>query len=136
VRRDPGRLIPIDWAVVPPAVGPGDVTRVHLLLRPNTERDGHWNNEAEPLRVWLDAPPGWKVDRREARAPQPPAAVSTEPREVQFELKAPPTLEAQAVEIPGYALYYVCQEADGVCLFRRQDLVLAVAVTGPVPSPE
>jgi len=135
VRRDPGHLIRIDAAVVPPAVGPGGVTRVHLLLRPSAERDGHWNNEAEPLRVWLDPPPGWSVDRREARAPQPPAPVSTEPREVQFELKAPPALEGQAVELPGYALYYVCEEADGVCLFRRQDFVVPVGVTGRVTPP-
>ena len=135
VRRDAGHLIRVDSAVVPPAVGPGGVTRVHLLLRPNTERDGHWNNEAEPLRVWLAPPAGWSVDRREARAPEPPTAVSNEPREVQFELKAPSVLEGRTVEIPGYALYYVCEEADGVCLFRRQDFVVPVGVTGRVPRP-
>jgi len=132
VRRDTA-LIRVDAAVVPPAVGPDSVTRVHLLLVPNAADQAHWNNEAEPLRVWLDPPGGWSVDRREARAPQPPAAVSTEPREVQFELKAPPVLEGRTVEVPGYALYYVCQEADGVCLFRRQDFILAIGVSGSSP---
>jgi len=136
VRRDTDRLIRVDTAVVPPSVGPGGVTRVHLLLRPDAGLEGHWNNEAEPLRVWLDPPAGWRVDRREARAPQPPIAVSTEPREIQFELMAPPVREGRPVEVPGYALYYVCEEADGVCLFRRQDFVLSVGATGgPRRSP-
>jgi hypothetical protein len=132
VRRDTVRLIQVDTAIVPPAVGPGGVTRVHLLLVPNAARQAHWNNEAEPLRVWLDPPAGWRVDHREAQAPQTPAAVSTEPREVQFELMAPPVLEGRPVEVPGYTLYYVCEEADGVCLFRRQEFVLSVGVTGPI----
>jgi len=136
VRRDTERLISVDTAVVPSAIGPDGVTRAHLLLVPNAAHQAHWNNEAEPLRVWLDPPAGWRVDRREARAPQPPAAVSTEPREIQFELKAPAVLEGRPVEVPGYALYYVCEEADGVCLFRRQDFVLAVGVSGASrPSP-
>ena len=80
--------------------------------------------------MWLDPPPGWSVDRREGRAPKPATAVSTEPREVQIELQAPAVLEGRTVEVPGYALYYVCQEADGVCLFRRQDFVLPVGVSG------
>jgi hypothetical protein len=136
VRRDAGRLVRVEVAVVPPSVTAGGVTRAHVLFRPDLGSQGHWNNEAEPLRVWLDPPPGWSVDRREGRAPQPPAAVSTEPREVQFELKAPPALEGRTVEVPGYALYYVCQEADGLCLFRRQDFVLPVGVSGvPRRSP-
>jgi hypothetical protein len=133
VRRDAGRLIRVDTAVVPPAVGADGVTRLHLLLRPAPGSEAHWNNEAEPLRVWLDPPPGWSVDRSEAHAPPPPTAVSTEPREVQFELQAPPALAGQAVEVPGYALYYVCQEADGVCLFRRQDFTLSVGVSRAAP---
>ena len=78
---DTGRLIRVDAAVVPPSVGPGGVTRVHLLHR-------------------------------------------------QFELEAPPALAGRTVEVPGYTLYYVCQEADGVCLFRRQDFVVPVGVSG------
>ena len=130
VHRDDGRLIRVETAVVPPSVGPAGVTRVHLLLRPNAEHAAHWNNEVEPVRAFLNPPAGWSVDQREARARQPLSAVSTEPRDVQFELKAPPALAGQAVSVPGYALYYVCQEADGVCLFRRQDFVLSVGVAG------
>ncbi len=136
VRRDTERLIRVDTAVVPSAIGPGGVTRVHLLLVPDAARQAHWNNEAEPLRVWLDPPSGFRVDQREARAPHPAAAVSTEPREVQFELQAPPVLEGRHVDVPGYALYYVCEDANGVCLFRRQDFVLSVGVSSaPRPSP-
>lgn len=129
VHRDVSPLVRVEVAVVPPSVEPGGVTRAHLLFRPDPAREAHWNNEAEPLRVWLDPPAGWSVDRRESRAPQPAAAVSTEPREIQVDLQAPPRLEGRAVAIPGYALYYVCQEADGVCLFRRQDFALPVGVS-------
>jgi len=136
VRRDTGRLIRVEAAVVPPSIGPGGVARAHVLFRADAGHEAHWNNEAEPLRVWLIPPAGWSVDRREARAPQAATAVSTEPREVQFELKAPSVLEGRTVEVPGYALYYVCQEADGVCLFRRQDFVLPVGVSGAPPPGE
>lgn len=136
VHRDDGHVIQVDTAVVPPAIGPGGVTRAHLILRPGAGGGAHWNNEAEPLRVWLNPPAGWAVDRREARAPQPPLAASRETRELQFELKAPPALAAGTVTVPGYALYYVCEEADGLCLYRRQDVALSIAVAGgPHPLP-
>lgn len=130
VHRDNGRLIRVDTAVVPPTIAPDGVARVHLLFHPSPERKAHWNNEAEPLRVWLNPPAGWSVDQKEARAPQPPVAVSTESRELQFELKAPAARTAGTVSVPGYALYYVCEKADGVCMFRRQDVAIPVVVTG------
>ncbi len=130
VHRDDGRLIRVDTAVVPPAIAAAGVARVHLLFHPSTARKAHWNNEAEPLRVWLNPPAGWSVDQKEARAPQPPVAVSSEARELQFELKAPAAQVAGTVDVPGYALYYVCEKADGVCMFRRQEFAVPVAVSG------
>jgi hypothetical protein len=32
--------------------------------------------------------------------------------------------------IPGYALYYVCEDVEGLCLYRRQDLELQFTVVG------
>jgi hypothetical protein len=133
VRRDDERLVHVESAVVPPAVGPGGVVRAHLLFRTDAGQSAHWNNEGEPLRVWLDPPAGWSAERRETRAPQPRTAVSTEPREVQVELQAPPEAGAGPVPIPGYALYYVCREADGVCFYRRQDFQVSVDVS-PAPG--
>ena len=32
-------------------------------MRPTPGGSAHWNNEVEPLRVWVDTPDGWTVDR-------------------------------------------------------------------------
>lgn len=32
------------------------------------------------------------------------------------------------VTIPACALYYVCEDVDGTCVYRRQDVTLAVQV--------
>lgn len=128
IRRDPGRLIGIEAAVVPPAVKPGKVARVHLVFRPNAAIDAHWNNEGGPLRVWVEPARGWAGDRQELEAASPPDAVSTETRELQFELRAPDGAGRGRVTVPAYALYYVCESATGTCLYRRQDIGVPVEV--------
>ena len=128
VRRDPGRFVGIEAAVVPPAVKPGEVTRIHVAFRPNRAVDAHWNNEGGPLRVWVEPPRGWRADRQELTAPAPRDTVSTEARELQFELRAPADAGPGQVAVPGYSLYYVCEGATGTCLYRRQDLSVLVTV--------
>lgn len=106
----------------------GGVARVHLTFRPNEDLKAHWNNEVAPLEVWLDPPAGWKIDGRSRRAPMPAdQAVSTEPRTVEFELQHPKGASGRVV-VSGYALYYVCEDVDGVCLYRRRDLEIPVEV--------
>ena len=46
-----------------------------------------------------------------------------------METTGPPSSSPEddgAVRIPGYALYYVCEDIDGTCLYRRQDLEVEV----------
>ena len=131
VTRDPGRLIRVEATLVPPTLPPGGVARAHLVLRPNAGVKAHWNNEVEPLEVWVAPPPGWEVDRRALASDQPPDAVSTEPRELQFEVKAPDGARAGITVVPAYALYYVCEDVGGMCLYRRQDLSIPVRVRRP-----
>jgi len=50
----------------------------------------------------------------------PPEAVSQETRHLEFEVKADKRAEPSALR--GYALYYVCEDVDGTCLYRRQDI--------------
>jgi hypothetical protein len=128
VRRDPGRFVGVEAAVVPPAVKPGEVTRAHLVFRPNHAVDAHWNNEGGPLRIWVEPPRGWRADRQEVTAPTPRDIVSTEARELQFELRAPADAIPGQVAVPGYSLYYVCEGATGTCLYRRQDLSVLVTI--------
>jgi hypothetical protein len=128
VTRDPGRLIRVEATLVPPAIPPGGVARAHVVLRPNPAVEAHWNNEVEPLRVWVAPPQGWEVDRRALVAGQPAETVTTEPRELQLELRAPQSADPGTTVVPAYALYYVCEDVDGMCLYRRQDVRIPVRV--------
>jgi hypothetical protein len=128
IRRDPGRFIGAETAVVPPVVPPGGVSRVYVVLRPNRAVDAHWNNEGGPLRAWVEPPRGWSADRQALTAPRPPETVSTEARELQFELRASAAAPSGPTAVPAYFLYYVCEGATGTCLYRRQDLSIPVTV--------
>jgi hypothetical protein len=131
--RDRGTFVQVQTAVVPPAVTPGHTVRVHLRLQPNQESNAHWNNEVEELSVWLSPPEGWEVTERELKYPNPQIEVSTEARSLEFEIKAPPVVGAGAVLLPAYALYYVCEEAEGVCLYRRQGIDIRIPIRDEAP---
>jgi hypothetical protein len=47
---------------------------------------------------------------------------------VEFELKAPGDAQKQRVTVPAYALYYVCEDVNGTCLYRRQDVQFDVTI--------
>src|SRR5262249_9321156 len=54
VHRDKDGLIRAEVTVAPARVRPGQAVRVHVVLRPDAKKLAHWNNEAEPLRLWVD----------------------------------------------------------------------------------
>lgn len=60
--------------------------------------------------------------------PGPEDVVSQEPRRVEFELHSPPDAPPGSITVPAYALYYVCEDVVGTCLYRRQDIALEVQV--------
>lgn len=126
--RDGGKLVQVETVVVPASVAPGGSVRVHLALRPNPDRKVHWNNEVDALQVWIEPPPGWQVERRLMRLDNPPEAVSAELRRLDFELTCGDGVQPGAAELPAYALYYICEDVDGTCLYRRQDLVVPLQV--------
>jgi hypothetical protein len=129
VLRDPGRYVKLAATQVPRSVAAGQVARVHLEFRPQTAAESHWNNEARGLVVWLEPPEAWQLGERHLSLPLPPEPVSGEPRQVEFELRAPETSNGEAT-LSGYALYYVCEGVNGACLYRRQDLKLPLSVAG------
>ncbi|MFV1966162.1 MAG: hypothetical protein ACC628_12125, partial [Pirellulaceae bacterium] len=61
ITRDMERLVEATAVVVPGRVVAGESARVHVTYRLRDR--AHWNNEAEPLRVWVNAPNGWSVQR-------------------------------------------------------------------------
>lgn len=131
VTRDPGHLIQVETTQVPPAVPPGGVARAYLVLRPNERARAHWNNEVDPLQVWVTPPSGWEIDSRGPTSPLPPQAVSGETREVQLEVRVPEDSSSGTTHLPAYALYYVCEDVDGMCLYRRQDIAVPIRVQRP-----
>jgi hypothetical protein len=128
IHRDRGEFIQIETLTVPTAIRAGTATRAHLVMRPNRGRKAHWNNEAEDLVVWVNPPDGWQVDARWLTLPRPKDVVSQETRRVEFELHSPRDAEPGRITIPAYALYYVCEDVDGTCSYRRQDIALEVQV--------
>jgi len=118
-----------DAAMVPTSTAAGASVRAHLTFVPNEAIKAHWNNEVDGLVLWIeDVPEGWQVDSRFHSVPNPPEAVSLEPRTVEFEVKTPDDAAPGTYSVTGYALYYVCEDVNGVCLYRRQDLSFTVGV--------
>ncbi|MBI4662461.1 MAG: tetratricopeptide repeat protein [Verrucomicrobia bacterium] len=128
ILRDNAELIEIEVTTVPPVIKSGASARLHVAFRPNLRNKAHWNNEAKGLVLWLNPPPGWLVESRAISLENPPRATSREIRRLEFEIKSPAGAKAEPVDIPGYALYYVCEDVNGACLYRRQDVSLRVSV--------
>jgi tetratricopeptide (TPR) repeat protein len=126
ITRDTRKLIMIETAVVPPTKATGSTARVHVEFRPNNRLKAHWNNEAGPLVLWVNAPPGWETNGNYFSLQNPPESVSLEPRRLEFEVRPPDAQGNGAFLVPAYALYYVCEDVNGVCLYRRQDIEINV----------
>lgn len=127
IQHDLLGLVVAEVTIVPPRVKPGQSARVHVLLRPNAVRKAHWNNEAEPLRLWVEAPQGWQLERRLLRAPQGSQPETSEPRRFELDVRVPADARDTA-RLHAYALYYVCEDVRGTCRFLRLDIPIKVPV--------
>jgi len=129
IYRDHGEYVDVEATVVPSAIAPGASTRAHVSFVPDEAIKAHWNNEVDDLIFWVEVPAGWQLDRRAVTVPNPPETVSNETRKVELEIKASDDASGR-YELPGYALYYVCEDVNGICMYRRQDVSLVVDVGG------
>ena len=129
IYRDAGEYITAEATMVPSVISAGSSARAHVTFVPNDAIKAHWNNEVDDLVFWVDVPDGWQVDRRVLTVGRPNEIVSKEPRKVELEIKTPPGALG-GFRIPGYALYYVCEDVNGLCLYRRQDVTLMLDVEG------
>lgn len=126
IRSDKQGLIEVSQAVVRGTDKDNRrIVQVHLALRPNARLDAHWNNEAEPLRLWLERPKTGKLSRRFAEHGNPPQALSTEERTLSFEVKLP-SRQKGSLTIKGYALYNVCAGREGKCQYLRQNIKVKI----------
>jgi hypothetical protein len=127
--RDQRQMIQAEVTVVPSRVIAGERLRIYVRLRPNPKLKAHWNNEAEPLSLWIDSPDGFKMDPPLLSAAQGAEPTTVETRCLEFDVLTPPTASGR-VTLNAYALYYVCEDVDGRCMFLRQDIPIAVTITG------
>ena len=114
-------MLDIEPALVPSTASQGKSARVHIVLRPSPKKKAHWNNEAGKLRVWVDPPAGVEVSQRLFELSGKKALLSTEPRAVELELRLRPDQTPGKRDLTGYALYFVCEDEDGICYYLRQD---------------
>ena len=125
--RDSDSLVRASVTVVPTAVKPGETARVHVTFAPNIKRRAHWNNEADPLQLWVDAPTRGKVADQLLQTPEVAEAISQEVRRLDFEVQVP--LDAAvSMQLRAYALYYVCEDENGQCKYLRQDLGIRLPI--------
>lgn len=126
INRDK-RSVACEVVVVPATVKPGQSVRVHLTFRLAPKSADHWNNEAEPLRVWVDPRDGVSVSTRLVEAEKPKTRASGERRTVGFEVQIP-TGASGNIHVPVYALYHLCDDAGGQCRFLRLDVSVELKV--------
>ncbi|MHC5109788.1 MAG: hypothetical protein ACYTHJ_07920 [Planctomycetota bacterium] len=128
IQRDSRQLINMETMVTPGQVKPGGRVSVQLGFEGSPVTKPYWNNEADPLTVRLDPPEGITLGEGSLTAPSPSAAESRERRSIQFELAIAGGMKTREVIVPGYALYYVCENAGGKCRYLRQDFQVHVHV--------
>lgn len=128
IRTDEKGLVEVETVVIPSNPRPGESVRVHLILTPDQTRDAHWNNEAGYSELWVDPPPGWKINDNHQHLPVGTGDVSDETRHLELEVAVPDTADTDGTLI-GYLLYYVCEGAAGVCVYLRQDLEVPIPIT-------
>ena len=103
---------------------------MHLTFRPNPDRNCHWNNESTPLQVWITNDVDWDVQPSLLEFANGAQAESDEPRRLDFEVRPPALLQGMQ-ELHGYAVYNVCEQTGGRCLFLRQDFTIKFDIERP-----
>jgi hypothetical protein len=126
VARDVG-AVACDIVVVPGTATRSRSARVHLTFRLAKKSREHWNNEADPLRVWVDTPDGTAASERLIVAEQPFSATSDEDRTVGFEVQINHADDG-TITVPAFALFYLCDDADGQCRFVRKNITVEIPV--------
>ncbi len=123
-----GDHLHIETVCVPPMVSSGQSARVHVHLSPRTHTKAHWNNEAGPSILWLQTSGGWQVDRELHQLAPGPTAVSQEDRIIEFDVRCPLDAKPGRAGVRAHLLYYVCEGADGECLYRRESWPIKIDV--------
>lgn len=133
IARDDAGMIQIDSFLAPASVRPGSPVRVRVEFRVDPRRKPYWNNEAGDLAAWFSFPEDWSIGEASLSYPNPTEPETQEPRFIDFEVTPPASATSGTVDIPGYALYYVCENRGGRCALLRNDLSITVTIDESAP---
>jgi len=135
IKHDDARLIDIETVVTPDRVRPGRRVRVRTTFRVNARSRPYWNNEADPLIMWVELPdtmtPG---DAEMIFFPNPEKPETQEERQLELELMVTKGAPTGLQTLAAHALYYVCEKTGGKCRFLRQDFSIPVHVDPAAPT--
>lgn len=127
--HDDEGLIDVDMVVVPPQIVAGESARVHITMRPNTE--AHWNNEVDDTVLWIENHQKWSIDKQHHTVPNGRGDTSSEPRHFEFEMRSTEGTPEGKHVIMAFSLYYICEDTNGVCLYRRRDITIPIDILPP-----
>lgn len=127
VFRDHRGYVRSEYTVVPAVARPGQAVRVHVELTPDERLKARWNNEVEGVVLWVTTDGETIVDTPYQMLELPEVAVSTEARQIELEVEIPASA-SEKIELSAYALYYVCEDKTGTCLYRRLDVPISIPV--------
>ena len=122
IPKDESQLVSLRIVKVGHTSSKVNAARIHLEFRPNSNT--HWNNESEPLMIWIENANGWKSSKQILRIPSPEKPETNEVRQLEFEIRAESQKPANSIR--GFALFNVCEETGGQCLFLRKDFEIKV----------
>lgn len=134
IARDKLHLVEIEPLLTPARIQPGHRVRVRVTFRLNERVHPLWNNEADDLRLWVDLPKGLTLVEGDLRYDNPEQPETRELRHVEFEVAVSEGFKSGDIELPGYALYYVCEDAGGVCYYLRNDFTVTLTVDPNAPT--
>ncbi len=135
ITRDPQNKVAIETVVTPARVQPGQRVRVRTTFRLDEKSRPYWNNEAgDGVAIWVDVPGVFTLGEGESKYSNPAKAETRETRVLEFELTVGDKLPAGEVELAAYALYYICENKGGKCLYLRQDFSVKFVVDPQAPK--
>lgn len=103
--------IEIQPVLLPDTSGRRSIYRVHLLLKPKSGAKYTWNNEAGPVKIWLEPSSLGQIAQQGIEIPvDTTKPTSSETRSVEFEWKA-----TKGSQLNGIAIYHVCDKKSGQC---------------------
>ena len=120
--------VTVSTTVVPAVVRPGGTVRVHLQFRINGAK---WNNESQPLLVWIESGLDGSPSRQRLTFPSPEQPASSEDRSVEFEFVTSATCADPVIR--GFALFHACDDETGQCRFLRTNIRAPVTIRDSDP---